>query len=249
MITKSKLFKFIVENFAVLREIDRDIWVAEQPLRYFGLSVGTRMTVVRLANQELVVISPIAVNDTLVQQLNELGAVKHIIAPNLYHYLFAANFKTLYPNALFWAAPGLTAKKPDLSIDHTIPTDGQMIWDGLESIFFAGFRTFGLRGFDALNESVFFHAASRTLILTDTAFHFEESFPPLTQFAARILGGYQSLSPSLLEWLATTDKEQVRKSVEQVLKWDFERVIMAHGSIVTQNAKEKFQKGYKQFIG
>jgi hypothetical protein len=39
------LFKLIAEDFAMLRAIDRDIWVVEQPLRYFGLSVGTRMTV------------------------------------------------------------------------------------------------------------------------------------------------------------------------------------------------------------
>jgi Domain of unknown function (DUF4336) len=233
----------------MLREIDRDIWVAEQPLRYFGLSVGTRMTVVRLANQELAVISPIEINEILVQHLNELGTVQHIIAPNLYHYLFAANFKTLYPKALFWAAPGLSAKKPDLSIERTIKTDGHMIWDGLESIFFAGFRTLGFSGFDALNECVFLHAASRTLILTDTAFYFDDSFPPLTQFAARILGGYQSLSPSLLERLATTDKKQVRKSVEQVLRWDFDRVIMAHGSIVEQYGKEQFKQGYEKFLG
>ncbi|MGB3299764.1 MAG: hypothetical protein WBA76_15970 [Phormidesmis sp.] len=42
-----------------LREIDKDIWVIEQPLRYFGLSVGTRMTVVRLTNCKLAIISPI----------------------------------------------------------------------------------------------------------------------------------------------------------------------------------------------
>jgi hypothetical protein len=70
----------------MLREIDQDIWVAEQPLRYFGLSVGTRMTVIRLANHDLVVISPIQVSDKFVSQLNELGTVKHIISPNLYHY-------------------------------------------------------------------------------------------------------------------------------------------------------------------
>jgi len=65
----------------------------------------------------IVVISPIQVNDTIVSQLSELGTISHIIAPNLYHYLFAANFKKLYPNAKFWAAPGLEAKKPDLSIE------------------------------------------------------------------------------------------------------------------------------------
>ncbi|MFM9268361.1 DUF4336 domain-containing protein [Tychonema sp. BBK16] len=58
----------------------------------------------------------IAVNDTIMSQLDELGTVKHIIAPNLYHYLFAANFKTLYPNGTFWATPGLEVKKPDLAI-------------------------------------------------------------------------------------------------------------------------------------
>lgn len=233
----------------MLRKIDRGIWVAEQPFRYLGLSVGTRMTVVQLENRDLAVISPIHVNDALVSQLGELGTVKHIIAPNLYHYLFAANFKTLHPNATFWGAPGLEVKKPDLSIDQIIKSDANSLWNGLEYIFFDGFRTLGLSGFDSLNECVFFHSASQTLILTDTAFHFDESFPVLTQFATRVLGGYKSLSPSLLERVATTEKEKVRGAVEKVLGWDFKRVIMAHGSIVEQNGKEKFKQGYEQFLG
>ncbi|MCC3490775.1 MAG: DUF4336 domain-containing protein [Microcoleus sp. PH2017_25_DOB_D_A] len=233
----------------MLREIDRDIWVAEQPLRYFGLSVGTRMTVIRLANRELVVISPIQVNDTIVSQLSEQGTVSHIIAPNLYHYLFAANFKKLYPNAKFWAAPGLEAKKPDLAIDRTIQGEANSLWNGLEYVFFDGFRTLSLSGFDSLNECVFFHAASRTLILTDTAFHFDESFPIITQFASRAIGGYKNLSPSILERIATKDKEKVRESVKKVLGWDFERVIVAHGSIIETQGKQKFKEGYEQFLG
>lgn len=233
----------------MLREIDRDIWVAEQPLRYLGLSVGTRMTVIRLANRELAVISPIQVNDTIVSQLDEQGTVSHIIAPNLYHYLFAANFKKLYPNATFWAAPGLEAKKPDLAIDRTIKGDANSLWNGLEYVFFDGFKTIDLGGFTSLNECVFFQAASRTLILTDTAFHFDESFPTITQFASRAIGGYKKLSPSILERVATKDKEKVRESVKNVLSWDFERVIVAHGSIIETQGKQKFKEGYEQFLG
>jgi hypothetical protein len=232
----------------MLREIDRDIWVAEQPLRYFGLSVGTRMTVIRLTNGELVIISPIRIDDATVEQLGELGTVGHIIAPNLYHYLFAADFQKLYPHALFWAAPGLDIKKPDLKIDRTIDVSSPSLWDGIEHIFFDGFRTLTLNGFDLLNECVFFHIASRTLILTDTAFHFDESFPIVTQFATRILGGYKSLSPSVLEKIATTDKEKVSKSVDRVLNWDFDRVIMAHGSIIDRDGKAMFAQGYAQFF-
>lgn len=233
----------------MLREIDKDIWVAEQPLRYFGLSIRTRMTIIRLANHELAVISPIQVSDVMVSQLAKLGTVKHIIAPNLYHYFFAAEFKSRYPAATFWAAPGLKEKQPELSIDRMLESTADHLWDGLAFIFFDGFRTLSLGGFDSLNECVFFHAASRTLILTDTAFHFDESFPLVTQLATRVLGSYKHLRPSWLERIATTEKEKVRASVGQVLAWDFERVIVAHGSIVEQNGKEKLRQGYEQFLG
>jgi len=133
------------------------------------------MTMIRLENRELVVISPIQASDTLVSQLGELGVVKHMIAPNLYHHLFASNFKSLYPEATFWAVPGLGIKKPELPIDRTIERDRGELFAGLEFVFFKGFRVLGLNGVDELNECVFFHASSRTLILTDTAFHFNES--------------------------------------------------------------------------
>lgn len=232
----------------MLRKIDEEIWVAEQSLRYLGLSVGTRMTVIRLDCRELVVISPIQASDEILDRLSQLGTVKHIIAPNLYHYLFAAEFKSLYPEATFWAVPGLESKKPELAIDKTIEASANGLWNGLEFIFFDGLRVLSLSGLDSLNECVFFHLASGTLILTDTAFHFDESFPRLTQLATKVLGGYKCLSPSILERIATTDKERVKKSVEQVLNWDFERVIMAHGSIIEQNGKEKFRQGYAQFL-
>lgn len=233
----------------MLRQIDADIWVAEQPLQYFGLSVGTRMTAIRLANRDLAIISPIELDDATSTELDRLGIVRHIIAPNLYHYLFADNFKKHYPNATFWAAPGLDIKKPDLAIDRIIQGDASSLLDELEYVLFAGFRTLGLSGYDSVNECVFFHRASRTLILTDTAFHFDESYPAIVQLATKLLGGYKNLSPSLLERIATTDKQQVEKSVKKVLAWDFERVIMAHGSIIEHNGKQQFKQGYERFLG
>ncbi len=233
----------------MLRKIDESIWVAEQPLRYLGLSIGTRMTVIQLINRELVVISPIQMNNALVNHLHELGTVKHIIAPNLYHYLFAAKFKALYPYATFWAVPGLESKTPNLPIDQEIREGANNQWNHLECIFLDGFRTLGLSGFDSLNECVFFHSSSRTLILTDAAIHIDEDFPLLTQFVTRVIGGYKSLGPSLLEKIATTEKVKVKRSVEKILEWDFDRIIMAHGSIIEQNGKEAFRQGYERFLG
>ncbi len=107
----------------MIKALDNNLWVVEQPLRYFGLEVGTRMTIVRLSNGALAVISPIAINDQIEQQIGRLGAVEHIVAPNLYHYLYAADFKSCYPTAAFWATSGLREKKPNIPIDKVINPD------------------------------------------------------------------------------------------------------------------------------
>ena len=120
-----------------------------------------------------------------------------------------------------------------------------MAWN---SLLFDGFRTLGSGGFESLNECVFFHQTSRTLILTDTAFNFDESFPLPIRLVTRLGGGYKSLGPSLLEQIATKDKQKVKAAVEQVLAWDFERVIMAHGAIVEKGGKEKFRASYERFL-
>lgn len=233
----------------MLKEIDKNIWVGEQPLKYLGLNVGTRMTVIRLTTGELIVISPIQLDNTTIHQINDIGDVSYIIAPNLYHHLFASSFKAIYPKAKLWSTPGLESKRLDISIDKVIGDDEKSLLDEVEYLLFDGFRVFGFNGPSLLNEYVFFHRQSYTLVLTDTAYHFDESFPLTTQLAARLLGGYKKLSPSLLERFATREIEKVKHSVQKVLAWDFKRVIMAHGSIIDNDAKRRFKEGYEWFLG
>ena len=233
----------------MLEQLDNNLWVAQQPFNYLGLEVGTRMTVVRLNNGNLAVISPIEITTEIQRQIDSLGPVVHIIAPNLYHYLYASACKSLYPNATFWGAPELSEKQPALPIDCTIKPDERELWQVLEGLFFDGFKTLGPNGFDSLNEWVFFHSASRTLILTDAAFHYDSSFPLGIRLMARVLGSYNALKPSVLEKVAIRDRQTLQNSVEAVLQWDFDRVVMAHGSIVETGGKEMFRDGYSQFLG
>jgi hypothetical protein len=232
----------------MLRAIATDLWVAEQPLKYFGLDVGTRMTVIRLSQDKLVIIAPIQLQDETVDQLNQLGNVSDIIAPNLYHYLFLNQCKQRYPNAIVWATAGLQDKCPDLLIDQGLSNHTIQLLNGLEATQVAGFNTLDIKGYMPLDEWVFFHAKTRTLIITDLAFHFDRQSSPSAQLMSRVLGGYQQLRPSLLEKLATRDKEQVRQSLQPILAWDFDRVIMAHGSIIEQDGKRQFQRGYEWFL-
>lgn len=233
----------------MLRKIDRNIWVAEQPLRFFGLSVGTRMTVISLKNDELAVISPIKIDNKIIEQFKEIGNVKHIIAPNLFHHLFLADFKNIYPQAQIYAVSGLKNKRPDISIDKILDNNEQYFSGKLEYFLFEGLNTFLLSGALPLNEYVFFHCESKTLIVTDVAFYFDESFPFTTKLVSKIMGGYKQLRPSFLEQLATQEKDKIRQSVQKILQWDFRRVIMAHGTIVEDDAKQQFKKGYEYFLG
>lgn len=232
-----------------LQQIAPNIWSAKQSQNYMGLNVGTRMTVIRLSNQKLAVISAIAPTAELKTELSQLGTMAHIIAPNLFHHLYAESFKACYPDATLWATAGLKEKKPNLPIDKTIQPGNGEWWNDLEAVFFEGLKTLGFNGFNAFNEWVFFHSASRTLILTDVAFHYDASFPFVEQLVARVLGCYKVLSPSLLERVATKDKASIRAAVEKVLVWDFDRVIMAHGRIIESGGKTMFSVGYERFLG
>lgn len=240
----------------MLRAIDTDLWVAEQPLQYFGLEVGTRMTVIRLKQDRLMVISPIRPDTATLAQLNQVGKVSYIVAPNLYHHLFLAPFKQHYSEAELWATAALKHKRPDLVIDRVLSNSASegtelplQLLEGIEALPVTGFQTLDLKGAVALDEWVFFHPQSQTLILTDLAFHFDRQSSPSARLVASLLGGYKQLRPSLLEKIATVDKAQVKRSIQAILAWDFQRVIMAHGSIVEQAAKQQFQLGYEWFLG
>ncbi|MEM9538419.1 MAG: DUF4336 domain-containing protein [Cyanobacteria bacterium P01_E01_bin.42] len=233
----------------MLENLDRNIWVARKPSRYLGLEVGTRMTVIRCNNNDLILISPIAKDDNLIQEIDRLGRVKWIIAPNLYHHLFLSGFQENYPDAQLLAVPGLEKKRPDLAIAKILDPNQSSVADELESIFFEGFKVLDLTGVSLLNEFAFFHHKSKSLILTDTAFAFDETFPLLTRLAARFLRSYKQLSPSLLEKIATQEKDKVKISIQKVLKWNFKRVIVAHGNIIENEAKEQLKKGYEWFLG
>ena len=232
----------------MLAKTDDNLWVAEQPLKFLGLEVGTRMTVIRLAGNSLVLISPIKIDLELQQQLNNLGQVKYLVAPNLFHYLYLEPAQKLYPDAKIVAPPGLAEKQPDLEIDLVFSQDLVKFNDELEYCLFAGFQTFVPPKIAVVNEIIFYHPISQTLIITDSAFNFDRTFPLITQLATRALGSYGVLKSSWLEKIATKDKQRLKQSIERVLQWDFQRVILAHGQIVDSNAKQRLASAYQWLL-
>lgn len=220
-----------------LRQLAEDLWVAERPQSFFGLPVGTRMTVIRLTGGRLLLHSPVSLDAALRAQLDALGRVCFVVAPNRVHHLYAGDVRKAYPESRLWIAPGLETKRPDLVYEAILTDEAPVEWRGeVDQVFFAG------RPYE--NEVAFCHRASRTLITCDLAFNFGPSAAAVTRFLMRAIRSYGHLGPSKLDPLLIRDRRAARASLERILAWDFGRVVVAHGDVQESGGREILRKGY-----
>ena len=207
-----------------------ELWHAVYPIRFAGMSVTARMSVARVGDSQLWVHSPGPLDDTLAAQLDALGKVTFICAPNRFHHLFAGPFRQRYPSARLFGAPGLARKRPDLQFDGTLTVDTKTLWtDALEHLLF--------EGMPLLNEVVFLHRASRTLLLTDLCAWYAKPDSVVKKAAARLLGVDRQMATARTIRFMVRDRQAARRSRDQILEWDFERIVLAHEDIVPQNGK------------
>jgi Domain of unknown function (DUF4336) len=224
-----------------LRQLAENLWVAERPQTFYGLPVGTRMTVVRLAGDRLLLHSPVALDTGLRAELDALGRVCFAVAPNRVHHLHAGEVATAYPGARLWVAPGLDRKRPDLRFEAVLGDDAPAEWrDEVAQVFFRG------RPYE--NEVVFFHRASRTLVICDLAFNFGPRTPAPTRVLMKVLRSYGRLGPSTLDPLLIRDRRAARESLERILAWDFDRIIVAHGEVLERGGHEILRRGYSWLL-
>jgi hypothetical protein len=225
----------------MLRELASDIWIAERPQRFCGIEVGARMTVICLADGCLLLHSPLALDPELRRELDSIGRVRFAVAPNRFHHLYAGDVAAAYPESRLWAAPGVERKRPDLEIAGVLGDEPLPEWkDQVDQVFFRG------RPFE--NEIVFLHRASRTLILCDLAFNFGPTAAPFTRLLMRLLRGYGGFGPSSLDRFLIRDRKAARGSLERILAWDFDRVVVAHGDVLERGGRDALRAGYSWLL-
>jgi hypothetical protein len=190
---------------------------------------------VRLPEGGLWVHSPIALDDALRGEIDDLGEVRHIVAPNLYHHLQAGRYKEAYPSAKLHAAPGLAKKRPDLAIDTELG-EGPAPWgDALEPL--------PVRG-TMLCETTFHHPATRTLVCTDLVENFDTSPHWATRMYLKLNGIHGKVGVSRILRLTYRDRTQVRADIEAILRRDFDRVVLCHGNLLEDDAHAKVRESF-----
>ncbi len=199
---------------------------------WYGMPYTTRMTIVRLYNGKIWLHSPAKISEDLVKEIQKLGEVGYLISPNKIHHLFLQDWIALYPDAKVYSSPGLEKKRKDISFDSALTDIAETEWkDEIEQLIF--------KGSNIMEEVVFFHKKSRTLILTDLVENFHPNhFVGFRKVLARIAGIVSPNGRTPLDWRATFifNKSEARASLQAMLNWNPERIIISHGECIENEA-------------
>lgn len=207
-----------------------DIVNIEFLIRMPIMALPARTTAVRLT-KGVIVFSPGP--DVDVEQCAQLGPVTDIVAPNLFHHLGVKRATEQLHNAKLWGVPGLAAKCNGIRWDAVLSADTWPYQDELPMVL--------LQGMPKVNEAIFFHKKSRTLLVTDLCFNILHPRGFGAWIILHVFSTYGRFGVSRLIKRMITDKPAFERSLAEVFAFDFENLIMAHGEIVMGGARERLR--------
>ena len=229
-----------------LKEIDKNIWIYDgSTVSFYGFPFTTRMTVIKLSNGKLWIHSPEKIKEGLLEELKTIGEVKYLISPNKLHHLFSQEWVEIFPEAISYAAPGLVEKRPDIKFNVELSLQSERDWQtDIEQTI--------IQGSPAMEEVVFYHKSSKTLILTDAIENIQPSSLSLwTRIIAKIGGVLAPNGKMPLDWRLSFylgNRDKARDSLKTILSWDIDNIILAHGECIIGNGHKFMEKSYSWLI-
>lgn len=228
-----------------LQQLGPDLWVADGPVSKDLLIVPypTRMTIARLDDGGLWIASPVRSSMKVLEEIAALGPVRHLVSPTPRHHWRLEPWQTLFPDARLWSCalgPFTLGRRslPATRLGDAAPPE----WAGqLDQARYRGL------GFE---EVAFFHRPSRTLIVEDLIqSHTFHRGRPLVNALIRIGGiAHPGGVPRDIRAI-TVDRCAARAWARRVLSWDFERLVMAHGPVVDEDARGRVERAFSWLLG
>jgi hypothetical protein len=226
--------------------IKDQIWIIEYPVRFGGMDLFGRTTIIKLENGDLIIHDPCKINDLIKRKIDEIGVVKYIIAPGYYHHLFVTDFQLEYPNAETYLCPGLEQKRPDIKFDWILANSPDPRWEGiLDQVL--------VHGTKYIWEIAFFHKPSKTLILVDLLENIGDNYQHNAGLWLRfwwkaIFRMWNNPKAAPEYQMGWGNKKIVKIALDKILSWDPERVILAHGENIEENANEILCSAWKKVL-
>ena len=219
-----------------------NVWIIDGPtVRDFGVLFTTRMTVVKLTNGSVWIESPVSVPFETLQCITEWGQVRYLVAATPRHVWRLAAWHTLFPDAQLWVPrpTPFTLKKGHLPLTGILSDAPQSDWA-------EDFDQLAFQGNPLIEEVLFFHKASRTVILDDLIqVHPSVKGKPLRNALFQLEGVASPPGGVGLDFrLSFTNRKLARRSLDTLLSWDFDKLIIAHGACIEKDAKPCVEQAF-----
>ena len=238
----------LYEPINVYKPVAANIGIVDGPFEY--LTVGgaklplpftTRMTAVRLSSGDLFLHSPIKFDQRLANGLLGLGAVRHLVSPNQFHYAHIGEWAKAFPNAVAWASPRVRrrarARHVDIDFTRDLEANSPEEWHReIDQTLFPG-------GY--FKEFIFFHKASKTLILADTIINLElDKITEPWRTATKFTGMYHPYGqiffgmrlPLLLQ------RRKAEAAIRKIHSWEPQRILLSHGRCFDADADKVIRR-------
>jgi hypothetical protein len=238
----------LYEPINVYKPLAPDIGIVDGPLEYLTVSgirlplpFTTRMTVVRLSNGDLFLHSPIKFDERLAKELQGLGSVRHLVSPNQFHYAHIGEWARAFPETITWASPGVRrrARARHVDIDFTKDLDASAPEEWrreIDQLLFPG-------GY--FKEFIFFHKASRTLILTDAIINIElDKISEPWRTATRLSGMYYPHGQVFfgMRLPLLIQRRQAKSAIAKIHSWQPQRIVLSHGRCFDADADKVIRR-------
>lgn len=226
--------------------IKDQIWVLEYPVRYAGIDLFGRMTIIKLDNGELIIHDPCKINELVKNEIDKIGEVKYIVAPGSYHHLFVTEFQQKYPNAETFLCPGLEWKRPDIKFEWILGNKPDHRWANvLDQIV--------VQGPKYIWEVAFFHRPSKTLILVDLLENIGDDFQHPTSLLLRfwwkvVYKMWNNPKAAPEYQMGWGRKDIVKGCLNKILSWEAERIILAHGELIENNVTNVLRSAWRKVL-
>lgn len=212
----------------LMKQLDENLWIQSYPLSVLGTAHGRTVTVIRLPSGQLIVhsMAPFTADD--VRTIRALGEPAWLVEAMLMHDTYARAGRETFPGIPFHAPEGFEAivKFPTKPL---LPAPAA--WSGQVEVL-------AIAGAPRLNEHVCLHVPSRTLIVADLVLNFSPDETGWDRFFHRFLAGlkrYPAMSRVFRFFIR--DQAAFRASMDEVLRRDFDRIIVGHGRVIERDGK------------
>ncbi len=222
-----------------LEPFSEHVWTVFHPLSIAGLQLGTRATVVRLPSGRIAIISPVPFDEETALQIDELGEVDAIIAPNKMHHLYFSESCRRWPEARALVPAGLEEK---------VDLPDRVVTMGDRGSFEDSLCWVAVDGAPKLGEHLFVEPRDEVLVVSDLAFHFTDHPQWIFRQFMRLNGVYGRLGPSRIARRTFDDHTALGLSLQKVLDLDWDAIIVAHGELIDKGGRHLFEEAFSGYL-